>query len=201
MTVDATELNSGVPLTGNFNLDMLAAVPAGPALKRIDALNVFGQLRFFAHYSHGGTSVLDPATPDGLATVVSAADIGRRLEVATGIEVTAAELISDYDNYYYDRDHQRPLPVVRGIFDDPEGTWVYIDPATGGIVGQNHRLTRLDRWLFNGLHSLDFSFWYDKRPLWDIVIIVLSIGGLATSGIGLWLGASRVRRWAARRQP
>ncbi len=64
---------------------------------------------------------------------------------------------------------------------------------------------RLQRWLFNGLHSLDFSFWYSRRPLWDIGMIGLSLGGLASSGIGLWFGLGRVRRalgrMALRRSP
>ena len=62
------------------------------------------------------------------------------------------------------------------------------------VLGSVHRFSRVERWLFNGLHSLDFGFWYDKRPLWDIGMIALSLGGLASSGIGLWLGLKRVRR-------
>ena len=75
-------------------------------------------------------------------------------------------------------------------------TWVYIDPAMSRIVSQVHRSSRVERWLYNGLHSLDFAFWYNKRPLWDIGMIVLLLGGLATSSIGLFLGIKRVRRSA-----
>ena len=64
-----------------------------------------------------------------------------------------------------------------------------------------HRLGRVERWLFNGLHSLDFGFWYDRRPLWDIGLIVLSLGGVASSGIGLWIGWGRVRRAIGRGLP
>jgi hypothetical protein len=52
----------------------------------------------------------------------------------------------------------------------------------------------VERWLFNGLHSLDFRFWYDKRPLWDIGMIVLSLGALAASAIGLVFGFRRLFR-------
>ena len=48
--------------------------------------------------------------------------------------------------------------------------------------------------LLAGLHSLDFAFWRDRRPLWDVGLIALSAGGLASSGIGLWMGLGRVRR-------
>ena len=84
--------------------------------------------------------------------------------------------------------------MLRVKFGDPMETWVYVDPALGRVVAREHRFTRVERWLFNGLHSLDFAFWYDRRPLWDIGVIALSLGGLASSGIGLWLGCGRVRR-------
>ena len=50
----------------------------------------------------------------------------------------------------------------------------------------------------NGLHSLDFSFWYYKRPLWDIGVILLSLGGAALSGIGLVMGFRRILRAVTR---
>ena len=35
------------------------------------------------------------------------------------------------------------------------------------------RASRWNRWLYHGFHSLDFPFLYYKRPLWDIVVILL----------------------------
>ena len=46
-------------------------------------------------------------------------------------------------------------------------------------------------------HSLDFSFWYNRRPLWDIGIFTLMLGGLASSIFGVVAGIRRVRRGAA----
>ena len=61
-----------------------------------------------------------------------------------------------------------------------------------------HRLNRLERWLYNGLHSLDFAFWYSKRPLWDIGMILLCAGALVSSAIGLCLGVKRLWHDVAR---
>lgn len=61
-----------------------------------------------------------------------------------------------------------------------------------------HRGARVERWLFNALHSLDFSFWYSTRPLWDIGIIEFCLGGLTSSGIGLWLGIKRLLQMSRR---
>jgi hypothetical protein len=88
--------------------------------------------------------------------------------------------------------------VLRVKFDDPLETWVYVDPAMSRPLAAIHRLNRVERWLYNGLHSLDFGFWYDRRPFWDVGMIVLCAGALASSSIGLYLGLKRVRRDAAR---
>ena len=46
----------------------------------------------------------------------------------------------------------------------------------------------------NGLHGLDFALRYDRRPRWDGGLIGLMRGGLASTDIGVRLGAGRVRR-------
>jgi len=115
------------------------------------------------------------------------------------IQIVAATRLDAYDAYYYARDRRAPLPVLRLELDDPLETWVYVDLENSRIVAHVHRLRRLERWLFNGLHSLDFAFWYDRRPLWDVGMILLNLGGLAMSAIGLVLGARRIARIAAKR--
>ncbi len=116
------------------------------------------------------------------------------------IPITGATQLESYDSYYYGRGVDRPpLPVIRIQFADPMRTWIYVDPAVNRIVRTVHRYSRLERWLFNGLHSLDFAFWYERRPLWDIGLIVLMFGGLASTGIGLWLGIARIRGALRRR--
>ena len=112
--------------------------------------------------------------------------------------IVESQLLSDYDSYYYSRGRQTPLPVLRVKFADPAQTWVYVDPAMSQVLAEIHRLNRVERWLYNGLHSLDFGFWYDRRPLWDIGMITLSLGGLSVSAIGMVLGIRRVRRGTSR---
>jgi hypothetical protein len=64
------------------------------------------------------------------------------------------------------------------------------------VLAEIPRLSRVERWLYNGLHSLDFAFWYTKRPLWDVVMIVLLVGGLTSAILGTWMGITRLRRGA-----
>ena len=112
--------------------------------------------------------------------------------------VTDAHWIDEYDAYYYDRSGTRSLPVLRAKYDDAEETWLYIDPYRGAITRKEERLTRLNRWLYHGLHSLDFPFLYYRRPLWDIVVIGLSLGGVALSVTTLLPAWRRVRRHGRR---
>ncbi len=128
----------------------------------------------------------------------TAALVARLTAALPNETVAAQDLLTDYDAYYYSRAHEAPLPVLRVKFADPMRTWFYVDPALGELVAVIHRYNRLERWLYNGLHSLDFAFWYRRRPLWDIGMIVLIGGALATSSIGLVFGLRRLRRDVAR---
>ena len=174
---------------------------SGRAVKEITLLQIDGE----PHYEvRPGRVPGASAGPDRLVVDASTlrprrapsdadALVGRLRAALPALPVTEATLLASYDGYYYGRGADRPpLPVVRIRFADPLQTWIYVDPATSRIVRTVHRHSRLERWLFNGLHSLDFTFWYDRRPLWDVGVLVLMSGGLASAGIGLWLGLARV---------
>jgi hypothetical protein len=117
------------------------------------------------------------------------------------VPIVEQQLLTEYDAYYYSRQHLTPLPVVRVKFADPGETWFYVDPSNSQLLSQVTRLSRIERWLYNGLHSLDFPFWYDMRPAWDITMILLLLGGLVSSSIGLCMGFSRVARGVRRLVP
>jgi len=116
-----------------------------------------------------------------------------KLDAAVDAAVTEVTLLDEYDDYYYSRGGQLPLPALRVKFDDPAQSWVYVDPERSELLTLVTRASRVERWLYNGLHSLDFAFWYHKRPLWDIGVILLLLGGLGTSVLGLYFGVRRVK--------
>jgi hypothetical protein len=126
--------------------------------------------------------------------------VARVREAVPDAAIADYQLLTEYDSYYYSRNRQTPLPVVRIRFADPTQTWLYIDPEMNQVLASIPRLARVERWLYNGLHSLDVGYLY-SRPLWDIVMLVLLIGGLASSGIGTYLGVKRVLRAFIRRLP
>ncbi len=104
-----------------------------------------------------------------------------------GAAVLSVDTLTGYDSYYYDRNHRKPLPVVRIRLADVKQTWLYVNPRTALIQARYTARSRWERWLYNGLHSLDFPFLAYHRPLWDVVVIVLSIGGFALSFTGIVL--------------
>lgn len=110
-----------------------------------------------------------------------------------GIAIENQQWLNDYDAYYYDRGRNLPLPVLRAKYADQQRTWLYFDPKRAAVVRKEERLSRLNRWLYHGLHSLDFPFLYYQRPLWDIVVTTLSLGGLALSATTLTASWRRVR--------
>lgn len=171
---------------------------AGHAIKELDFVRIQGDpyyvVRMAPDVVDSGRLLVAADTLTVRPAFSVASLIERLRAAASGVPILESELLTEYDAYYYSRDDQNPLPVLRVKFADPANTWFYVDPEMGRVLGSVHRLSRVERWLFNGLHSLDFSFWYSRRPLWDIGMIGLSLGGLASSVIGLWVGLGRVRR-------
>ena len=98
---------------------------------------------------------------------------------AAGTDLADLRLIHQYDAYYLDRRREAPLPVIYAELNDPMRTRYYIDPGTARVVGTYSKRNWVSRWLYHGLHSLDFPWLYNYRPLWDIVVITLMLGGTA----------------------
>ena len=145
------------------------------------------------------TLVVSADTMDVRQAPFSEESMISRLKAAMpDVPIVEQQMLTAYDDYYYSRGNLTPLPVLRVKFGDPMQTWLYVDPELSRPLATVHRLNRVERWLFNGLHSLDFSFLYSSRPLWDIVMLVLLGGGLASSFLGLYLGIGRMRRGTTR---
>lgn len=137
-------------------------------------------------------------TPEPLAVrrePFSAESIMARVrEGADGVPIVESDVLEAYDAYYYAQGRDAPLPVLRVKLGDPDATWFYIDPATSQVVESVTERRRLERWIYHGFHSLDFSFWYYSRPLWDVGVIALALGGALLSTIGVVIGFRRLRR-------
>lgn len=148
----------------------------------------------YAVTADGRRQMLTPSEQGSLEKTVLA-QIKRGM---AGHRTVSIERLTDYDLYYYSH-HQRwrPLPVLRVRFDDANATWYHIDLTTGELINQLTETGRAKRWLYNGLHSLDFGFLIDNRPVWDVVVIVLCSAGFlfsSTAVIVSWRRLLRIRK-------
>jgi len=122
----------------------------------------------------------------------------QRIEAAVPLliptaDTTELERLDGFDNYYYSTHNRyRPLPAMRVHFDDGESTWFDLDLNSGNVILRHTDSSRIYRWLYNGLHSLDFIYLLERRPLWDIVVLVLSIIGLVFSMTAVMIGWRRL---------
>ncbi|MGQ0734443.1 MAG: PepSY domain-containing protein [Acidobacteriota bacterium] len=117
-------------------------------------------------------------------------------DAATGATIVDMTWLGQYDSYYYDRSRARPLPVLRVRYGDAAATWLYLDPSRGAIALVVRDRDRLNRWLYHGLHSLDFPGLYGRRPAWDLLVIALSLGGMASAVTSVVPAWRRLRRLA-----
>jgi hypothetical protein len=136
--------------------------------------------RVFVSAGSGGAGIRQGFTQDELLMAARNA--------MGGMEPAEATWLTAYDAYYYDRTGGRHLPALRAKFDDPDGTWLYLDSTDGSIALAEVRGSRAERWLYQGLHSLDFPGLYQSRWAWYPLIIGLSLGGVALSLTSLVIG-------------
>lgn len=108
--------------------------------------------------------------------------------VVTNAAVRDSALLSGYDTYYYDDPtYSRPLPVFRVRFVDPHQTWLYVNPRTARIQAVYTEHGRLQRWLYEGLHDLHFTFLFRHRSAWRLTVLALCFGGFILSVTGIIL--------------
>lgn len=114
--------------------------------------------------------------------------------------LNSSSILTEYDAYYYQRaphtmtgHAEKRLPMLRLKFDDPYETWMHIDPYIGALVKVDS-YRRTSRWLFAFLHSWDWLPLLNRRPLWDVLLIAFSTGGLIISVSGIIIGWRRLGR-------
>jgi hypothetical protein len=129
-------------------------------------------------------------------------------EAMPKVAVIDSEWLTEYDSYYhqtttsFELGRHKPayvLPVLRVRYNDENQTWLYFTPSLAQMVKFDKR-DRANRWLYYGLHVMDWPGLFNRRPLWDIVTIAL-LGCLLTMGLTSFLPAFRrlerhaVRSW------
>ena len=166
---------------------VLAQLPPG-RVKSLEYTSFGGTPTYLASLSGGETRVIPlQGTPQ------PEFDRNRIMEMVRRqpgkFQPVEVSVLDHYDRYYLDRLRRAPLPVILARYSDPQQTRIYIDPKTARVVTGYQSGDWMERWLYHGLHSLNFPWLYNYRPLWDIVVITFMAGGTAlcvTSLILAW---------------
>jgi uncharacterized iron-regulated membrane protein len=185
---------AGEPVPWSDVRASLAAIQANPPAGNTVLLTsapVAGRLYWLATDENGAVQRLDAAgrpAPVGRQELQEIAGL-----LAAGDLIMSQEIRMVEDEYYYTLHDPVVLPVYRVTVEDGESTRYYIDPATGTLLRRVNANDRAERWLFSSLHHLDFPVlrW---RPLWDIVVVLLMLGGTALSATGVYLAFWRIKR-------
>ncbi len=174
---------------------LLAA--AGPGVRELRWLRILGRTTALAQGAQGRPALLD--TADGAPRTLDLETVRAAASQLMRAPVARIDRLDAYDLYYYGRDAHtmtggtdKPLPILRVVFADPQATWVHVDPLTGAVLGRTDSHRRASRWLFAMLHSWDWLPLLERRPVWDIVLLVLSLGGAALSLTGMVIGWRRL---------
>jgi len=172
----------------------------GAAVKELEMTSFAGEPAYLGSFAPNETRVIpvqgQPAAEFDRAQIIS---VSR--QAARPFAVTEARLVTEYEAYYLDRENRLPLPAIFVRLDDAGRSMYYIDPKTARIVQAYNSRSRWNRWLYHGLHSLNFPWLYKYRPAWDIVVIALLLGGGSLSVTALLLAWNVLWRklapWAA----
>jgi len=153
-----------------------------------------GKLFWLVRWPDGKILRLDG---DGQAAPLQPTQLPQLAQLVAGSRpIESAELMNSEDSYYYRSvaNERFLLPVYRVTLSDAEHTRYYFDPRTGTLMGRIDSARRGYRWLFDGLHHLDFFAWMRWRPFWDGIVLLLMFGGIGVTGTGCYLAISRIRR-------
>ena len=155
-----------------------------------------------------GAKELDFFVFDGKAQVVAKMDGGLLESTVLEIEYIAQVIDAAFpetnifkygivpigDTYTHLREGSLAPGTIRVELTDPGESWLHIDPHSGQIISVVDRSRRVYRWLYNGLHSLDFPGLANRRPLWDVVMLILLLSGFVASVTGVVIGLKRLRQ-------
>jgi hypothetical protein len=166
----------------------------GPAfqVKELELSSFASEPVYVAAGAHGETRVIRMR-----GEPLESFNTGRILNVVNSVaRVGESRLITQYDTYYLDRTGKRPLPVLFVQLNDEARSRYYIDPKTAQVVGSYRSSTEswVNRWLYHGLHSINFPWLYNYRPAWDIVVLTLMLGGTSLCVTSVIIGFQLVRR-------
>ena len=163
--------------------------------RAVDATALVGKPGYLFHLTSGRELWVDAVSGVVRSQLDTADVVAIARRVVPNMRVSRLAMIASYDAYYYARPHREMhLPVWRVELDDSHHSVLYLDSVSGEPTGFVDDEFRRWRWMRDGLHSVDFPGVNGRRPLWDVIVWMLLLGGTLSAVTGVWLAWRRVRR-------
>jgi hypothetical protein len=168
---------------------------SSPPLLWITLAQLQGRPGYEVHLVSGADVWIDAANGETRQDIDATDAAEAALSVLPSAAVLRVDRLSQPDFYYYARPGREVhFPVYRVVFDDAQRSRLYLNTITGAPTGFVDGDTRAWRWWRDAMHSWDFPGLNGKRPLWDVIVLTLLLGGVASSATGLWMAVRRLRR-------
>ncbi|MCP1726324.1 hypothetical protein J2T60_000289 [Natronospira proteinivora] len=196
------DVTMGAPMSGSLG-QWLAIEPAGVPERHASSTREVKLWQFMGRpylllSNESGERELWSASESPSEMFLSRQQIREAADGLPGMSLQGFHRQADYDHYYYPgraarvRGEKPPLPVYRAEYDN--GVHLYIFPKTGEVLRQSTPRRRLNRWLYNGLHSLDFPVLNPGSMGWYALVVVLMSGGALFSLTGVWFTVRYFKR-------
>lgn len=190
-TVDGRALLAGKPMTWGQVRPLLAAAPnLGLPVAAVEVSAApFGGRAYLSARSPGQHLRYDAR---GEIFGPGLMQVSAVLSAQDGPGLRSLIQLNHEDGYYFGLRQPVRLPVWRAILRDRDHTRLYIDQTSGGLLRQVNASDRAYRWWHQGLHRLDFNTGLRRRPLWDVVLLMLLAGVAVMSALGAWISLRRI---------
>lgn len=187
----------GTPSPASYTLDYRKAIA--------EISNTHGPVKQIEWSHYQGIPLYKVRTTDTTLTLDASVDAIRPFRITEEMVFAAIKRLTqdtvphtitkmeEYDNYYISRRRPLPLPVYKVTLDNEAKDCYYFNLES---YQPTHYDTngRWKRWLYRGLHTLDFKFLVERPVLWTIVIWALLLGGAAVSFTGIILSVKYIIR-------
>lgn len=186
-------LSGGTPRPDNMLLHPAQAIAALPgAVKELRVINFQGESYYHYQDSAKGSRLIPAKRPEAL--VLKGISL-KKMSIAAqdlvpGYRVGQVELLDKGDLYT----RKAAGPLLRVQYDDPNGTWLYLDQRKGSAALVMDRTGRINRWLYRFLHCFDLPWLMANRWLRDPLMLLLLLGGAGVCFSGPWAWLVRLKR-------
>ena len=176
--------------------DIYLAIEQKAGIRKIVWQASMGKPSWFIYYNNFQDAVVYSQQGD---SIVKTPLVTRKI-----IENYAKQLFKDDFTTHYQTEYtpyyqqcgmcHAPLPVYRVDIHDQFNTSLYIYPKTGSALREMNNNKRSYFWLFTALHSFKFSIFIQHEILRIIILIIIMLGGVSLSILGIGLAIKHLKR-------